>query len=161
VWYRERRVDTMTDRERTALRRTEFGFVFQHGLLIPELTAIENVALPLLLNGAARQAADATASAWVHHLGVAERANALPGELSGGETQRIAIARAMAIGPTIVFADEPTGSLDSVNASLVMSEFVSVAAENGTAVLVVTHDPATAAVAGRRVTLSDGRVVEG
>lgn len=160
VWYRDRRVDTMPDRGRTALRRTEFGFVFQHGQLIPELTAIENVAMPLLLNGWTRRAAENAAGAWMHRLGVAGKAQASPAQLSGGEGQRIAIARAMAIGPSIVFADEPTGFLDSVNADVVMSELVSVAAENGAAVLVVTHDLATAAVARRCITLSDGRVVE-
>lgn len=94
VWYRDRRVDTMADRERTALRRTEFGFVFQHGQLIPELTAMENVALPLLLNGWARRTADEAARAWIHRLGVAGRGRALPAQLSGGEAQRVAIARA-------------------------------------------------------------------
>lgn len=160
VWYRGQRVDTMTDRGRTALRRTEFGFVFQHGQLVPELTALENVVLPLLLDGWNRRAAEDAAGVWIHRLGIEGRVHALPAQLSGGEAQRAAIARAMVIDPSIVFADEPTGSLDSVNADLVMSELASLAAENGTAVLLVTHDPATAAVAGRCVALSDGRVVE-
>ncbi|MEZ5175490.1 MAG: ABC transporter ATP-binding protein [Acidimicrobiia bacterium] len=160
VWYRDQRVDTMADRGRTTLRRTEFGFVFQHGQLIPELTAMENVALPLLLNRSTRRAAYATAAAWIDRLGIAEQAHSLPAQLSGGETQRVAIARAMTIEPAVVFADEPTGSLDSLNAALVMSELASLAAENGTAVLVVTHDAPTAAVAGRCISLSDGRVIE-
>ncbi|WKZ83800.1 MAG: ABC transporter ATP-binding protein [Acidimicrobiia bacterium] len=160
VWYRGRRVDTMTDRDRTTLRRTEFGFVFQHGQLVPELTAAENVELPLLLNGRSRRAAEEEAASWIQRLGIGVRAHALPSELSGGEVQRVALARAMAIEPSVVFADEPTGSLDSDNARLVMSELVAVATENGTAVLLVTHDSATAAGAARCLMLHDGRLVD-
>jgi putative ABC transport system ATP-binding protein len=158
VRYRGRRLDTMSDDRRSRLRRDEFGFVFQFGQLVPELSALENVSLPLRLGGQGRRAAAAAAAAWLERLGVPELARRRPGELSGGQQQRVAVARALASGPRVVFADEPTGSLDTVNGELVMELLVQAARHQGTAVVLVTHDHRVAAYAEREVLLRDGRV---
>jgi putative ABC transport system ATP-binding protein len=154
-----RRIDTLGDRQRSVLRRESFGFVFQFGQLVPELPVVENVALPLLLAGRPRRAAMATAHAWFDRLGLEGLQRRLPGELSGGQGQRVAIARALVAQPRIVFADEPTGALDSVAADQVMELLVSTARDSGTAVILVTHEPRVAAFADRGVTVRDGQVV--
>lgn len=159
VVFDGRRVDTLTDRQRTRLRRAQFGFVFQFGQLVPELPAVENVALPLLLAGRSRHAAVAAADPWFDRLGLHGLQRRLPGELSGGQGQRVAIARALVAGARIVFADEPTGALDSVAADDVMSLLVQTARDTGTAVVVVTHEARIAAYADRGVRVRDGRVV--
>ena len=111
----------MTDAERSALRRSEFGFVFQFGQLVPELTCLENVALPLRLDGVRPQGGRARGAAdWLERLEVADVAGKRPGEVSGGQGQRVAVARALVTGPRVVFADEPTGALDSLNGERVM-----------------------------------------
>ncbi len=158
VWLNGRRIDDLTDRERTRLRRTAFGFVFQHGQLVPELSALENVALPILLNGGSRALADKRAEAWLERLGVRDRRGATPAQLSGGEAQRVAIARALVTEPAVVFADEPTGSLDSENAATVLAAFSDAARAADAAIILVTHDEATASLAGRRIELLDGRI---
>ena len=160
VSFDGRRVDHMPDRERSQLRRTEFGFVFQFGQLVPELPVLENVALPLLLGGRRRRAAVAAAFEWLPRLGLDGLGQRLPGELSGGQGQRVAIARALIAGPRLVLADEPTGSLDSVAADDVMELLVTTAKAEGVGVVVVTHEPRVAAYADRRVTVRDGRVVQ-
>lgn len=109
------RIDRLSDDKRSKLRRTSFGFVFQFGQLVPELTVHDNVALPLLLNGVERKEAYKRANTWIDKVGLNGKEENLPGELSGGQAQRAAIARAMVIEPKILFADEPTGSLDSLN----------------------------------------------
>jgi putative ABC transport system ATP-binding protein len=154
-----RRIDALGDRQRSVLRRESFGFVFQFGQLVPELPVVENVALPLLLAGRPRRAAMATAHDWFERLGLEGLQRRLPGELSGGQGQRVAIARALVSGPRIVFADEPTGALDSVAADQVMELLVSTARDGGTAVILVTHEPRVAAFADRGVTVRDGQVV--
>jgi putative ABC transport system ATP-binding protein len=116
VWFDGRRLDTLGETERTRLRRTVFGFVFQFGQLVPELTVADNVALPLLLNRAGRKAAYRKAGSWLARLGIGDKAARRTGELSGGEAQRVAVARALAMAPAVIFADEPTGSLDSLAA---------------------------------------------
>src|SRR3954447_2305902 len=108
------RLDTLSDSARTRLRRTAFGFVFQFGQLVPELTVVDNVALPLLLSKGRRPKAYARAAEWTDRLGLAGLGNRRPGELSGGQAQRVAIARALVTQPRVLFADEPTGSLDSL-----------------------------------------------
>src|SRR5215472_13150137 len=113
VWFDGRRLDTLDDAERTRLRRTAFGFVFQFGQLVPELTAADNVMLPLLLRRSAKKPAHALAVSWLDRLGLAGKSGRRAGELSGGEAQRVAIARALAMEPKVIFADEPTGALDS------------------------------------------------
>jgi putative ABC transport system ATP-binding protein len=160
VTFDGRRVDQLPDRERSRLRRAEFGFVFQFGQLVPELPVLENVALPLLLGGRGRRAAVAAAEEWLPRLGLDGLGRRLPSELAGGQVQRAAIARALIAGPRLVFADEPTGSLDSVAADEVMELLVTTAREERIGVVVVTHEPRVAAYADRRVTMRDGRVVQ-
>ena len=150
-----RRIDQLPDRERTHLRRTVFGFVFQFGQLVPELPAVENIALPLLA-GRRRKQALAAAAPWLSRLGLDGLGERLPGELSGGQGQRVAVARALVASPRVVFADEPTGSLDSVAADQVMELLVDAAREQATSVLMVTHEPRVAAYADRTVLVRDG-----
>ena len=158
VFFGERRLDQLGEARRTELRRTAFGFVFQFGQLVPELSAVDNVALPLLLNRSGRREAYERARRWFPRLGLDGLAGRRVGELSGGEAQRVAIARALVTRPTIVFADEPTGSLDSLTGEHVMDLLVNTAREEGTTVLLVTHDARVAACADREVMVRDGRV---
>lgn len=160
VTYEGRRVDRLGDAERSRLRRTEFGFVFQFGQAVPELPVLENIALPLLLAGQRRRAALAAAASWLPRLGLDDLGQRLPGELSGGQGQRVAIARALIAGPRLVFADEPTGSLDSVAADQVMELLVQIARAEHTGVVVVTHEARVAAFADRRLTVRDGRIAQ-
>lgn len=155
-----RRIDTLTDRERTQLRRQVFGFVFQFGQLVPELPAVENVALPLLLAGRRRRPALALAAEWLARLGLDGLGDRLPGELSGGEGQRVALARALIGNPRVIFADEPTGSLDSAAADQVLELFVDAARALGAGVLLVTHEPRVAGYADRTVLVRDGADVQ-
>ena len=154
-----RRIDDLGEAARSTLRRTEFGFVFQFGQLVPELPAIENAALPLLLNGQSRRAALDVARSWLARLGLERLADRRPGELSGGEAQRVAIARALAIAPRVVFADEPTGSLDSLAGEQVMNLLTDAARTEGVTVVLVTHDARVAAYADREIVVRDGRIV--
>ncbi|KPH98661.1 Phosphonate-transporting ATPase [Actinobacteria bacterium OK074] len=150
------RVDALPESRLSELRRTEFGVVFQFGQLIPELTALDNVALPLLPAGTTRPAAHEQAHTWLERFGVAGQEALRPGRLSGGQAQRVALARALVTGPKVVFADEPTGALDSLATEQVMTALVRTAREAGTAVLLVTHDAQVAAYADREVVLRDG-----
>lgn len=159
VHYGAQRLDVMSERDRTRLRRTQIGVVFQYGQLVPELTAAENVALPLLLERRGRAAALATAQLWLERLGVPEVAAARPGQLSGGQVQRVAVARALVTEPRLLVADEPTGALDSLAAEQVMELLTSVARESGTTVVLVTHDLRVASYADREVVLRDGQLV--
>lgn len=151
-----RRVDTMTETQRSALRRERFGFVFQFGQLVPELTALENIALPLLLSGVRRAEAVCRADTWLNRLGLDGMQLRRSGELSGGQAQRVALARGLVASPEVLFADEPTGSLDSLTGEQVMDLMIEVAREQGTTVVLVTHDPRVAAYAERQVTVRDG-----
>jgi len=159
VTFEGRRIDRLGDGERSRLRRQSFGFVFQFGQLVPELPVVENIALPLLLAGRRRRAAMAAAQQWLPRLGLDGLATRLPGELSGGQGQRVAIARALIGEPRLVFADEPTGSLDTVAGDQVMELLVNVAKAERAGVVVVTHEPRVAAYADRTVTVRDGVVV--
>jgi putative ABC transport system ATP-binding protein len=158
VWFDGQRLDTLDEAERTRLRRTVFGFVFQFGQLVPELTAADNVALPLLLNRVRRRSAYNTADAWLDRLGIGDKAANRTGELSGGEAQRVAVARALALSPKVIFADEPTGSLDSLTGEKVMDLLTGLTREAGTTVVIVTHDARVAAYADRVVMVRDGQV---
>ncbi|HXH33263.1 MAG TPA: ABC transporter ATP-binding protein [Plantibacter sp.] len=153
------RVDELDERGRSKLRREAFGFVFQQGLLIPELTAVENVAVALMLNGVARPAAEASAAAWLAALGLAGLEGRRIGELSGGQAQRVAIARAQVTGAAIVFADEPTGALDSRTSADVMGALLHTTTGQGRTLVLVTHDETVAAQCSRVVRLADGRVI--
>jgi putative ABC transport system ATP-binding protein len=145
---------------RSRLRRERFGFVFQQGLLIPELTAVENVAIALMLGGTPRIAAETSATAWLAALGLAGMETRRIGELSGGQAQRVAIARALVGEPQVVFADEPTGALDAATGSQVIDLLIGAATHRGAAVVVVTHDNSVAARCHRVMTIVDGRVHE-
>jgi putative ABC transport system ATP-binding protein len=158
VWFDGRRMDTMSDAERTRLRRTAFGFVFQFGNLVPELTAADNVALPLILKRAGRRESYRQAVVWLERLGLPGLGNRRTGELSGGQAQRVAIARALALGPRVLFADEPTGALDSLAGEKVMELLTSLAREQNASVVLVTHDVRVAAYADRQVLVRDGIV---
>ncbi len=160
VIYRGRRLDQASDATRSRIRRDDFGFVFQFGQLVPELTAAENVALPLRLAGLPAGEARDLAGDWLHRVDVAELAGRRPGELSGGQQQRVAVARALVSGPRVVFADEPTGSLDSFNGEVVMDLLTSTARQLGAAVVLVTHDHRIAAYSDREVEVRDGRTTE-
>ncbi len=158
VWFGGQRLDTLDEDRRSDLRRDRFGFVFQFGQLVPELTAEENVALPLLLAGVRRGPALAQARPWFGKLGLDGLEHRRSGELSGGQAQRLALARGLVGGPEVLFADEPTGSLDSMSGELVMNLLSGVAREQGTTVILITHDARVAAYAEREVIVRDGRV---
>ncbi|MGK5632421.1 ABC transporter ATP-binding protein [Streptomyces sp. URMC 123] len=156
ITYDGRQLTALTDAERSALRRTDFGFVFQFGQLVPELTCLENVALPLRLNGVRRKTAERQARHWLDRLDVAKIADHRPGEISGGQGQRVAIARALVTTPRIVFADEPTGALDSLNGERVMNLLTEAARDTRAAVVLVTHEARVAAYSDREITVRDG-----
>ena len=157
--YLGRRVDRMGDDERSTLRRTEFGFVFQFGQLVPELTAAENVALPLMLTGTKRRPALAAAATWLTRFGLEGLGERRPGQLSGGQAQRVAVARAMVTEPRIIFADEPTGALDTAAGTAVLDAFSAAVRACGVAVVLVTHEARVAAYADRTVVVRDGLIV--
>ncbi|MBI0295492.1 ABC transporter ATP-binding protein [Streptomyces sp. PRKS01-29] len=157
VHYNGRELTSLSDAERSGLRRGEFGFVFQFGQLVPELSCVENVALPLRLNGTRRKEAEARASAWMERLEVADVAHKRPGEVSGGQGQRVAVARSLVTGPRVLFADEPTGALDSLNGERVMELLTEAARESRTAVVLVTHEARVAAYSDREVVVRDGK----
>ncbi len=152
------RLDNQSDDARTQLRRSAIGVVFQYGQLIPELTAEENVCLPLLFGRRGRAEALTAGRTWLDRLGVGEVAAQRPGELSGGQQQRVAVARALITEPRLLIADEPTGSLDSVAAEQVMELLTGVARQSGTTVVLVTHDLRVASYADRELVLRDGLV---
>jgi putative ABC transport system ATP-binding protein len=160
VVFDGRDVTAMSDAERSALRRREFGFVFQFGQLVPELPCVENIALPLRLEGVRRREAERRSLAWLERLEVGGVARQRPGEISGGEGQRVAVARALVTEPRVLFADEPTGALDSLNGERVMTLLAEAAREAGAAVVLVTHEPRVAAYADREVVVRDGRTRE-
>jgi len=156
VWLEDIKLNDLTENERTKLRRSHYGFVFQFGQLVPELTAIENVALSLLLEGMKRDAAFAAAEPWFAKLGIPGLEKRRAGELSGGQGQRVALARALAMQPKVLFADEPTGALDTLAGEKVMELLTQAAKEQGTTVALVTHDARIAAYADREVIVRDG-----
>jgi putative ABC transport system ATP-binding protein len=158
VWFGGQRLDTLSDERRSALRRDRFGFVFQSGQLVPELTAEQNVGLPLLLSGTRRRPAMTAARKWFGTLGLDGLEHRRSGELSGGQAQRVALARGLVASPQVLFADEPTGSLDSVSGELVMDLLTAAVREHGTTVVLVTHDARVAAYADREVVVRDGKI---
>jgi putative ABC transport system ATP-binding protein len=158
VRFAGNRLDTCSEAERSALRRDRFGFVFQSGQLVPELTAEENVALPLLWSGTRRATALVQARQWLGRVELDGLERRRSGELSGGQAQRVALARGLVAGPDVVFADEPTGSLDSVTGEHVMNLLTDAARQEGTTVILVTHEARVAAYAARRVIVRDGTV---
>jgi putative ABC transport system ATP-binding protein len=160
IWFDGERLDALSDTRRTELRRTAFGFVFQFGQLVPELTVADNIALPLLLNKVHRKSAYASANAWLPRLELDNLGRRRTGELSGGQAQRVALARALVAKPKVLFADEPTGALDTLTGELVMDLLVGSAREEGVTVVLVTHDARVAAYADRQVLVRDGKVID-
>ncbi len=160
VWFAGRRIDDAGEEARSRMRRTVFGVLFQFGQLVAELTAAENVALPLLLSGARRREALAVARTGLDRVGVADLADVHPSQMSGGQAQRVAMARALVTRPDVLFADEPTGALDSLAGEQVLTELTRAARQGGTTVLLVTHEARVAAYADRELSLRDG-VVDG
>lgn len=151
---------TLSDAERTRLRRTEIGFVYQFHHLLPEFSALENVVLPQMIRGLSRKEARGRATELLSYLGLKERLTHRPAELSGGEQQRVAIARAVANAPRILLADEPTGNLDPRTSEHVFRALTQLVRASGLAMIVATHNMDIAARMDRRVTLRDGQVVE-
>ena len=149
----------LADKELVAYRRDKVGFVFQFFNLVPVLTAAENVELPMRVAGVVGATRDARVQELLAAVGVAKRAKQRPDELSGGEQQRVAIAVALANDPTIVLADEPTGELDSENATLVLDLLRTVSRDRGKTVLLVSHDPHASQIADVTVDMADGRIV--
>ena len=160
VWFDGQRLDAMKEAERTRLRRRQVGIVLQFGQLVPDLTVLQNVALPLLLERHDRRSAEQVATGWLERLGVSGLALARPGELSGGEGQRVAIARALVTSPSVVLADEPTGALDTLGSEQVLDALLLATRESGASLVLVTHDRSVAAVAGREIIVRDGAVAE-
>jgi putative ABC transport system ATP-binding protein len=156
VHYRDEELSALSDARRSALRRADFGFVFQFGQLVPELTCTENVALPLRLAGTGRREAERTATQWLERLEVDDVRHHRPGQISGGQGQRVAVARALVGTPSVVFADEPTGALDSLNGERVMDLLTQAARETDAAVVLVTHESRVAAYSDREVVVRDG-----
>jgi putative ABC transport system ATP-binding protein len=151
------RIDQLSETELARLRRRRFGFVFQFFNLVPTLSAVENVELPLLLAGRGRREARRSAGELMSELRIGDKRGAAPAQLSGGQQQRVALARALANTPDILLADEPTGNLDSAAAREVLG-LLRAARDRGQTLLLVTHDARVAATADRIVTLHDGRV---
>jgi lipoprotein-releasing system ATP-binding protein len=150
----------LSDGERTRIRRTEIGFVYQFHHLLPEFTALENVMMPQLIRGLGRNDARTRSAELLGYLGLKDRVQHRPSELSGGEQQRVAIARAVANAPRILLADEPTGNLDPRTSGHVFNALTQLVRASGLAAIIATHNMELAARMDRRVTLQEGRVVE-
>lgn len=158
VLFDGRDVAAMSDAERSRLRLEHFGFIFQDGQLLPELTATENVALPQIMRGVSRSQAHKDAVDMLTRLGLGAYVDRYPGQLSGGQGQRVAIARALAGPPSVVFADEPTAALDQATGHEVMQQIVAVCQKFGVTLVLVTHDPKIADWCSRRVEIRDGLI---
>ena len=151
-------VSLLNNEERTKFRLTKLGYVFQDYALVPELTAIENTVIPLLMQGLEKKSAYAKAENALQKIGLGTRLNNLPNQLSGGEQQRVSIARAIAHDPKIIFADEPTANLDSETANTVMNTFLELN-QNGQTIVMVTHEPEYARLTKRLIKLGDGHIL--
>ena len=151
-------IAALDEAARSRLRLKEFGFIFQFGQLLPDLSALDNVTIPLLLAGAPRRKALTRARETLGELGLSEHLDKRPGQLSGGQAQRAAVARALVTSPRILFADEPTGSLDSLAAERTMEVLLASVRSRGASLVIITHDARIAAYADREVTVRDGRI---
>ena len=154
-------IAALDEAARSRLRLNEFGFIFQFGQLLPDLSALDNVTIPLLLAGAPRRKALARARETLVELGLSEHLDKRPTQLSGGQAQRAAVARALVTSPRILFADEPTGSLDSLAAERTMEVLLASVRSRGASLVIITHDARIAAYADREVTVRDGRIGSG
>ena len=151
-------IAALDEAARSRLRLKEFGFIFQFGQLLPDLSALDNVTIPLLLAGTARRRALAQARETLGELGLSEHLDKRPTQLSGGQAQRAAVARALVTNPRLLFADEPTGSLDSLAAERTMEVLLASVRSRGASLVIITHDARVAAYADREVTVRDGRI---
>lgn len=158
VIFGDTKINSLSDADRSALRLHDFGFVFQDGQLLPELTARENVALPMILQGKKRSKSLALADDVLGRLGLKDLTRRRPGQMSGGQAQRVAIARAMAGEPGVIFADEPTGALDQSTGHEVMQQLIALVEQTGTTLVMVTHDVKVADWCRRRVEIRDGLI---
>ena len=158
VIFGDTKINSLSDADRSALRLHDFGFVFQDGQLLPELTARENVALPMILQGKKRSTSLALADDVLSRLGLKDLTRRRPGQMSGGQAQRVAIARAMAGEPGVIFADEPTGALDQSTGHEVMQQLIALVEQTGTTLVMVTHDVKVADWCRRRVEIRDGLI---
>lgn len=158
VIFGDTRINSLSDADRSALRLHDFGFVFQDGQLLPELTARENVALPMILQGKKRSKSLSLADDVLSRLGLEDLTRRRPGQMSGGQAQRVAIARAMAGEPGVIFADEPTGALDQSTGHEVMQQLTALVEQTGTTLVMVTHDVKVADWCRRRVEIRDGLI---
>ena len=152
--------EDLSDDRRTAVRRSEIGFVYQFHHLLPEFSALENIMMPQLISGLSRKDASERAAQLLDYMRIGHRGDHRPAELSGGEQQRVAIARAVANAPLVLLADEPTGNLDPATAHYVFDALEALVRQSGLAALIATHNHERAARMDRRVTLSEGKVVE-
>lgn len=159
VLFDGKRIDNMSDREMALFRNTHIGFVFQFHQLLPEFTAMENIMIPALIGGAKHTEAKQRAEGLLQYLGLTDRKNHKPSQLSGGEKQRVAVARALVNRPEIILADEPSGSLDSHNKSELHRLFFNLRKEYGYTFVIVTHDETLSTVADREIRLKDGTVI--
>ncbi|WP_284773952.1 ABC transporter ATP-binding protein [Agrobacterium sp. lyk4-40-TYG-31] len=160
VFVNGRSCGDLSDEERTAIRRSDIGFVYQFHHLLPEFTALENIMMPQLISGLPHSEAKERASALLDYMRIGHRGDHRPSELSGGEQQRVAIARAVANAPLLLLADEPTGNLDPETASYVFGALEALVRQSGLAALIATHNHELAGRMDRRVTLSEGKIVE-
>lgn len=158
IWFGDRRLDNTSDSARSARRLTDMGMVFQFGHLVPELSLLENVALPLMATGTKRVAAETRATELLERLDVAALADRRPAEVSGGQMQRAAIARSLVHRPAVVFADEPTGALDSVTGQLALEAMLAAARIDSAAVVIVTHEARLASYCDREIVMRDGAI---
>jgi putative ABC transport system ATP-binding protein len=155
-----RQIDDMDDNTLSGIRNRNIGFVFQSFYLLPRLTALDNVGLPLVYRGVGAGEIRRRSMQTLERVGMAERSHHRPSELSGGQQQRVAIARALVGMPALILADEPTGALDTVVGKEIMDLFLQLNRQEGITVVIITHDPGIAAQCGRRIRIQDGRLVE-
>lgn len=160
VWFGSTDLNTLDDEAAAGFRNRELGYVWQFHYLLPEFSALENVAMPLLISGTERAEAHKRAAHWLHEVGLADRAEHRPGELSGGEQQRVALARALIARPKVLMADEPTGDLDGKTAEAVLALILRLHREHGLTSLLVTHNLDFAARCDRVLRIRDGRLEE-
>lgn len=159
VYYEGKDVFSMNDRQKSAFRNSDVGFIFQFHHLLPEFTALENVMLPALIGGASRKEIRERSLYLLDYLGVAERSTHRPGQMSGGEQQRVAVARALINSPKVILADEPSGNLDSKNAGELHQLFLRLREDMKQTIVIITHNPGLAAIADRSLEMKDGMFV--
>lgn len=158
VYYNDCLINKLSEKKIAQFRCNNIGFIFQFHELLPEFTALENVAIPALISGLKKREAYSKAEYLLEELGLAQRLQHKPSQLSGGEKQRTAIARALINSPELILADEPTGSLDSHNRDEILSIITHLCKERGQSFLIVTHDPVLASIATRTIQMADGRI---